>query len=185
MKPNKPEVDALRAVLMTPLNEFITDKESETHKDPEGLAQSRMFSRALEAAYDELGRRTTWLVVLRHGKGSSTVYSGWGAWSTKAQAEKALAAHLVDFDHTAGAIVPVRGESALADLLAEIDAPPPEAKIGPKEGKQLDAKIRQYLDGEGEKSHIRGGWWTGRGGTEIKHLGNARDLHRRIERAFG
>lgn len=123
MKPRKPEIDALRAVLMQPLDSFVTDKEAAEHKDPEGLAQTRMFTQALEAAEMARTDRTVYMVVLRHGT-RSVHYTGFGPYATKAQAEKAKDELLKGMESTAYAVVPTRNQHRVAELWAEADADP-------------------------------------------------------------
>ena len=129
-KPLKAELDALAAVLMTPLGDFITDKEAAEHKDPEGLAQKRMFTKAIEAVDEVRGQRTSWIVVLRFGvTASSVTYQSFGPWSTKSQAEKAAEGLLRALEATAYAVVPQRTEGGWQALLADVDAPPVESSM--------------------------------------------------------
>ena len=128
MKPLKAEVDALSAVLMTPLEDFLTEREQNEHKDPEGLAQKRMFTKAIEAVEEVRGLRTGWIVVLRFGTSASSVtYQSFGQWSTKAQADKAAEGLLKALEATAYAVVPQRTEAGWQALVAEVDAPPVES----------------------------------------------------------
>lgn len=128
MKPLKAELDALAAVLMTPLGDFLTDKETAEHKDPEGLAQKRMFTKAIEAVDEVRGQRTAWVVVLRFGTSASSVtYQSFGSWSTKAQADKAAEALLGALEATAYAVVPQRTESGWKALLEAADEAPVES----------------------------------------------------------
>lgn len=123
MKPNKAEIDALREVLLTPLDEFVTEKERAEKGDEraEALAQTRMFTRALEAAELARGSRTTYMVILRHGRGTSTHYTGFGPYATQAQGNTATERLLASMESTAFAVVPTRNEHYLAQLFAEID----------------------------------------------------------------
>lgn len=128
MKPLKVETDALAAVLMTPLEEFVSDREAAEHKDPEGLAQKRMFTKAIEAVDEVRGLRTAWVVVLRFGTvASSVTYQSFGAWSTKAQAEKAAQGLLSTLEATAYAVVPQCSQIGWEALLEAADAPPAES----------------------------------------------------------
>ena len=128
MKPLKAELDALQAVLMTPLGDFLTDREAAEHKDPEGLAQKRMFTKAIEAVDEVRGQRTSWVVVLRFGTvPKSMTYQSYGPWSTKSQAEKAAGDILKSVDATAYAVVSQRTESGWQALLEAADAPPVES----------------------------------------------------------
>lgn len=127
MKPLKNELDALQAVLMTPLGDFITDREQAEHKDPEGLAQKRMFTKAIEAVDEVRGERTSWVVVLRFGTvASSVTYQSFGPWSTKSQAEKAAEGLLRSVEATAYAVVPQRTPEGWEAMLQAADAPPAE-----------------------------------------------------------
>lgn len=130
MKPLKGELDALNAVLMTPLGDFLTEREAAEHKDPEGLAQKRMFTKAIEAVDAVRGERTSWVVVIRFGTvASSVTYQSFGAWSTKAQAEKAAEGILRSVEGTAYAVVPQRTPEGWESMLAEADAPPAEKSM--------------------------------------------------------
>jgi hypothetical protein len=128
MRPLKAELDALQAVLMTPLGDFLTDREAAEHKDPEGLAQKRMFTKAIEAVDEVRGSRTSWVVVLRFGTmPSSVTYQSFGPWSTKSQADKAAEVILRATEATAYAVVPQRTEDGWRALLGAVDAPPAES----------------------------------------------------------
>ena len=128
MKPLKAEIDALAAVLMTPLGDSITDREAAEHKDPEALAQRRMFTKAIEAVDEVRGERTSWVVVLRFGTvASSVTYQSFGQWSTKAQADKAAADIMRQVEATAYAVVPQRTEGGWQLMLDAADAPPVES----------------------------------------------------------
>lgn len=127
MKPLKAECDALAAVMMTPLGDFLTDRERDEHKDPEGLAQKRMFTKAIEAVDEVRGSRTSWVIVLRFGTvASSVTYQSFGPWSTKSQAEKQAEGLLASLEATAYAVVPQRTPEGWELLLAAADAPPAE-----------------------------------------------------------
>jgi hypothetical protein len=127
VKPSKAELDALNAVLMTPLEDFLTEKEQAEHKDPEGLAQRRMFTKAIEAVDEVRGLRIGWVVVVRFGTvASSVTYQSFGSWSTKAQAEKAAGAILRAVEGTAYAVVPQMSERGWEARLGALDAPPVE-----------------------------------------------------------
>lgn len=130
MTVSKAEMDAMNAVLMTPLGDFITDKEANEHKNPEGLAQKRMFTKAIEAVDEVRGERTAWVVVIRFGVvASSVTYQSFGAWSTKAQAEKAAMAILASVEGTAYAVVPQRTPAGWEAMLSAVDAPPAEKSV--------------------------------------------------------
>lgn len=113
---------------MTPLGDFLSAKEEAEHKDPEGLAQKRMFTKAIEAVDEVRGQRTAWVVVLRFGTvASSVTYQSFGPWSTKGQAEKAAEALLKSLEATAYAVVPQRTEGGWQALMAATDEAPAES----------------------------------------------------------
>ena len=126
MEPLKVEIDALQAVMMTPLESFVNDKDAETRTPEklEALAHKRMFSTAIKAVDKARGERTLYMVVLRHGHGTATVYSGYGPYATKGQAEKATTEMRKAFDHTAYAVVPMRNAEGLHGLLTQLDTEP-------------------------------------------------------------
>lgn len=127
MRPLKAEADALSAVLMTPLEDFITEKEQSEHKDPEGLAQKRMFTKAIEAVDEARGTRTMWTVVLRFGTvPSSVTYQAFGPYATQTQAQKATESFLSACEATAYAVVPMRTAEGWSLMLAAADEPPAE-----------------------------------------------------------
>ena len=145
MRPLKAEVDALSGVLMTPLEDFLTAKEQAEHKDPEGLAQKRMFTKAIEAVDEARGERTSWIVVLRFGTvPSSVIYQSFGPWSTKAQAQAGAESILSAVDATAYAVVPQRSESGWKALLSAADEPP--------EGSSMWSEVRKDAEA------VRNGW---------------------------
>lgn len=126
MEPLKTEIDALREVMFTPVDQFVTEKERAERGEEaaEKLAHKRMFSQAIKAVDAARGARTLYTVVLRFGRGSNTFYSGYGPYATKGQAEKAVAALSSTFDHSAYAIVPTRNAEGFAAMLTELDAAP-------------------------------------------------------------
>lgn len=125
MKPLAAEIKALQEVLMQPLESFVTDKEraEKGEEKAEALAQTRMFTQALEAAERARTDRTVWMVVLRHGT-TSVHYTGFGPYATKNQAEKAKDELLKGMETTAYAVVPTRNEHRIAELWAEADTMP-------------------------------------------------------------
>lgn len=175
MKPLKPEIEALRDVMFTPVEEFVTDKDAEKRDDEQlqALAYQRMFTRAIEAVDSARGSRTCYMIVLRHGT-TSVTFTGFGPYATKNQAEKALEHAQRTFGPTGWAVVPTRNEQGYSELLEAIDAPPAERKIGKVEQKHMDAELRQCLDNE--RTHMRAGSWRGKGNTEVEYVGNVRDL---------
>lgn len=145
MKPVKAEIDALRDVLLTPLTEFISAKEAEsrTQEKAEALAQTRMFTAALEAVDIARADRTYFMVVLRHGSASVT-YSGFGPYATKAQAEKAAAQTLAGMEVTAYAIVPTRNHHGLGAIFELADADPVERSVWAEVKKDAQALKRGW-----------------------------------------
>lgn len=130
MKVSKAEMDALAEVMMTPLGDFLTDREANEHKNPEALAQKRMFTKAIEAVDEVRGLRTSWVVVVRFGvTASSVTYQAFSGWSTRAQAEKAATAILSAVEGTAYAVVPQLTERGWEAMLSAADAPPAEKSV--------------------------------------------------------
>lgn len=126
MEPLKVELDALREVMFTPVEQFVSDKDAETRTPEalEALAHKRMFSTAIKAVDAARGARTLYMVVLRFGHGSSTFYSGYGPYATKPQAEKAVEKLGKALGYSAFAIVPMRNAEGLEQLLKDLDANP-------------------------------------------------------------
>lgn len=130
MKVSKAEMDAMQSILMTPLEDFLTDKEQGEHKDPEGLAQRRMFTKAIEAVDAVRGLRTGWVVVVRFGvTASSVTYQSFGSWSTRGQAETAATGILKAVEGTAYAVVPQLSPAGWEAMLSAADAPPAEKSV--------------------------------------------------------
>lgn len=145
MRPLKAETDALAAVMMTPLEDFLTDKEASEHKDPEGLAQKRMFTKAIEAVDEARGGRTMWMVVLRFGTvASSVIYQGFGPYATKSQAEKEVTTFLSGTEATAYAVVPMRTHDGWQAMQGKADEP--------SEGSSMWAEVRRDVEAK------RRGW---------------------------
>lgn len=126
MEPNKDEVDAFWEVMLTPPEEFVTERERADRGDDwcEKMAHQRMAKQAIKAVDKARGDRTQWMVVLRHGRGESTVYTGYGPYSTKAQGERAQEKLAHTFHSTGYALVPMRNAEGLADLLEQVDTRP-------------------------------------------------------------
>lgn len=153
MKVVKAELDALQAVMMTPLGDFLTDKEQAEHKDPEGLAQRRMFTKAIEAIDEVRGLRTGWVVVLRFGTvASSVTYQSVGSWSTKGQAEKAAGDLLRQLEATAYAVVPQMSERGWEAALREADAPAAESSSWAEVRKDAAAFKKGWKPRSGRRS---------------------------------
>lgn len=145
MKPLKVETDALAAVLMTPLEEFVSDREQAEHKDPEGLAQKRMFTKAIEAVDEARGARTMWTIVLRFGTvASSVTYQAFGPYETKAKAEKTAESILKTVEATAYALVPLRNEHGWDQMVEAADADPAEKSMWAEVRKDAEAKRRGW-----------------------------------------
>lgn len=177
MKPLKPEIDAAKAVLMTPLSEFLSERESSEHKDPEGLAQTRMFTRALEAAEEARGSRTTYTVVLRFGTGNNVFFHAYGPYSTQAQAQKALEGDLAAFGPSGHAVVPTTNQTGLRARIEALDARPERRERGKKQEQELKSRMAQCT--ANERTHIR----PEKGDRQsVKVLGNAWDLHAKEKR---
>lgn len=172
MKPLRLEIDAAKAVLMTPLSEFLSDREASEHKDPEGLAQTRMFTRALEAAEEARGSRTTYTVVLRFGTGDNVFFHAYGPYSTQPQAQKALEGDLTHFQASGYAVVPTTNQAGLSARLEALDARPERRALGKKQEQELKSRMNQCT--QGERTHIR----PEKGDRQsVRVLGNAWDFH--------
>lgn len=125
MEPLKAETDALREVMFTPVEQFVSDKEREERGEEkaEALAHKRMFSQAIKAVDKARGERTTYMVVLRFGRGDTTFYKAFGPYPSKGTAEKDVLKAGV-FEYTAYAVVPMRNAEGLAALVEELDTRP-------------------------------------------------------------
>ena len=104
MQPLKKEVEAVAAALEQP-------HESAAHAAKAAIA-------ALDKARTE---RVTYFAVLRFGK--LGVFSGFGPYSTQAQATKAIEKHPAAGMATAYAVVPTLTDEGLDALIARVDAP--------------------------------------------------------------
>ena len=126
MEPHKSEVDALREVMFTPVESFVTEKERAEKGDEwaEKTAHRRMFATAIKAVDEARGTRTLYTVVL--GFGASHVRN-FGLYATEAQAEKARAKMLAALGNLvkASAVRPWQNEHAWAAMLTRADVPPP------------------------------------------------------------
>lgn len=154
MKPQKAEIDALTAVLNTPLEDFLTNRERETSKDPEALAQRRMFTKAIEAVDEARGQRTMWITVLRHGT-VSVSYTSYGPYATANQAAKETEKLLAGMEATAYAVVPFRNDHGVNAIWQAADAPP--------EAKGMWAEVKR------DQEALRNGW-KGKSNTRHKFL---------------
>lgn len=126
MEPLKVEISALREVLMTPLETFVTDRERDEKGEEwaEKMAHQRMFASAIKAVDKARGDRTLHMVVLRFGRGDNTFYTAFGPYATNAQAVKATVGLAQTFEYTAVAVVPMRNAEGLAALVTELNAKP-------------------------------------------------------------
>ena len=126
MEPLKAEIEALREVMFTPVEDFVSEKERAERGEEwaEKTAHRRMFSQGIKAVDAARGARTTWMVTLRHGPADNCYFTGIGPYATKAQAEKALLRARAAFDPSGWAVSPTRNEDGFADLLTELDAKP-------------------------------------------------------------
>jgi hypothetical protein len=123
VEPLKVELDAFWEVMLTPVAEFITEKEraERTEAKAEKLAHDRMAKTAIKAVDKARGERTLWMVVLRFGRENRTFYSSFGPYPTKGQAEKAVTQLGETYGYTAYAVVPMRNAEGLAEMLANLD----------------------------------------------------------------
>ena len=126
MEPHKSEIDALREVMFTPVESFVTEKERAEKGDEwaEKTAHRRMFATAIKAAEEARGQRTLWTVLLVFGP---QFYENFGPYSTQAQAEKARAHMLGELGNLVAnsVTVPLKNEYGWRAMLALADAPPP------------------------------------------------------------
>lgn len=156
MEPLKTEIDAMKAVLMSDLESFVTEREVQERGEEkaEALAQKRMFSQAIKAVDQARGARTTWTVVLRFGTGS-VHYAGFGPYATRQQATKALDVLGRTMAPTGYAVVPTRNAAHLEELTTGLDAQP--------ESRGTFGDVR--LDAQAFKNG-----WKGKDATRGKYL---------------
>jgi hypothetical protein len=179
VKPNKAELDALAAVLLTPLSDFLTEKEAAEHKDPEKLAQTRMFTKAIEAVDEARGARALKVVVLRHGSDANCFFTSIGPFATQNQAEKARDSALAATGASGHAITHHRTPEGWAQHVATLDAEPEAKRVGKVEEKHLNARFNSAQ--RGERLHVR----PERKNPEIIFHGTAQELHAQAERGVG
>ena len=113
MKPVKAELDALREVLFTPLEEFGSEEN-------EDLAYKRMFTAAIEAVDHARAERGHFAVMAWFG---GPVYMGIGPYSTANQANKDFEAKVKPLGPKKFAIVRMTTPEGLAKLLEKTDTP--------------------------------------------------------------
>jgi hypothetical protein len=171
MTPLKTELDALEAVLTTPLGDFLTDKDQGDRDKLTATAQKRMFTKAIQAVDEARGGRNMWMVVLRHGHESRTFYTGFGPYGTKAQAEKAAQGDLMGLEPTAYAIVATRNKEGLAQLMDMVDELPAPVKVS-KDQERINLKrMGQLASNHSDITHMRG--------AKVKNIGSLRGVRAR------
>lgn len=125
MEPTKAELEALRGVLMTPLEEFVGDRDAATRTEDqlEALAQKRMFSQAVKAVDHLRGQRELYLVGI--GFGPQWVQA-FGPYPTRNKAEQAslvIRGALGNLVKVHG-VMPLTGDTGWKRMLEEADEPP-------------------------------------------------------------
>jgi len=165
----KVELDALEAVLTTPLGDFLTDKDQGDQEKLTATAQKRMFTKAIQAVDEARGGRNMWMVVLRHGHESRTFYTGFGPYSTKAEAEKAAQGELMSLEPTAYAIVATRNKEGHRQLMDMVDELPPPVKVNKEQERANIKKMGRLSRKEG--THVRS--------VKVSNIGNVRDVRAR------
>jgi hypothetical protein len=166
----KAEIDALEAVLTTPLGDFLTDRDAGDQAQLTATAQKRMFTAAIKAVDEARGGRNMWMVVLRHGHEGRVFYTGFGPYSTKAQAEKAAQGELLALEPTAYAIVATRNQQGHRQLMEMVDELPPPARVS-KDQERKNIKRMGELNAKRGADHVRG--------VKVRSIGNVRDVRKR------
>lgn len=123
MEPLKTEIDALREVLMTPLESFVTEREHEEKGEEwaEKMAQKRMFSQAIKAVDKARGERTMWTVCLGFGPKWIECF---GLYATQAQASKGREQMLAALGNLVlrSSVIPLKNEHGWAQMLEATEA---------------------------------------------------------------
>jgi len=169
--PLKAELDALESVLTTPLGDFLTDKDAGDQDKLTSTAQKRMFTKAIQAVDEARGGRTMWMVVLRHGFESRTIYTGFGPYGTKAQAEKAAQGELLGLEPTAYAVVATRNKEGLAQLVSMADELPEPMRVSKDQERVNIKRMGQLASNHSDIKHVRS--------VKVKNIGNVRDVRAR------
>lgn len=126
MQPNQAEVDALREVLFTPVESFVTEKEraGKGEEWAEKMAHKRMFADAIKAVDKARGERTMWTVCLGFGPKWIECF---GLYATQAQAQKGREQMLAALGNLVvrSSVVALKNEHAWAQMQERSDQPAP------------------------------------------------------------
>ena len=107
VKPLKKEVDRVAALLM------------EGDETPQALAD-----KVIRAIDEVRGERTTYGVVLKIGRGKTAFYVGYHGFSTRNQAIKSVEKNPQAAMASGIAVVAMKNEAGLEQLIERVDAPP-------------------------------------------------------------
>ena len=107
VKPLKKEIDRVAALLM------------EGDESPQALAD-----KVIRALDEVRGERTTYGVVLRIGEGKRAFFVGYHGFSTRNQAIKSVEKNPQAAMASGIAVVAMKNEAGLDQLIARVDAPP-------------------------------------------------------------
>ena len=107
VKPLKKEVDRVAALLM------------EGDESPQALAD-----KVIRALDEVRGERTTYGVVMKIGRGKTAVYVGYHGFSTRNQAIKSVEKNPQAAMASGIAVVAMKNEQGLEQLIERVDAPP-------------------------------------------------------------
>lgn len=126
MEPHKTEIEALREVMFTPVESFVTEKERAEKGEEwaEKTAHRRMFAAGIKAVEEARGARTLYTVAIGFGPSHVRMF---GLYPTEATAEKARAKMLAALGNLVkgSAVRPWQNEHAWAAMLARADVPAP------------------------------------------------------------
>lgn len=123
MQPNQAEIDALREVLFTPVESFVTEKERAEKGEEwaEKMAHKRMFADAIKAVDKARGERTMWTVCLGFGEKWIECF---GLYATQAQASKGREQMLAALGNLVvrSSVVALKNEHGWAQMLEATEA---------------------------------------------------------------
>lgn len=150
MKPLKAEIDALREVVFTPLEQFGE------FVGPDGpdvdLAYKRMFTAAIEAVDKARATRGFYTAVAHFG---GPVFMGVGPFSTRAQAVKALEEDILPLGPSTFAVVSTMTPEAMKAKLADADT----TAASKGDFAMVAQDVEAFKNG-----------WDGKRGTRERHL---------------
>lgn len=148
MEPLLSEIEALKEVLFTPVESFVTEKERAEKGEEwaEKMAHSRMFKQAIKAAYAARSERTLYTVAL--GFGPRWVQN-FGLYPTQGQAEKARTQMLGALGNLVkrSAVLPLSGERGW-ELMQERASVPAEVTGDYRECRTDAAAFKNGWDGK-------------------------------------